>query len=30
MEILFYVGLGLVLTLFALDLYLAMQKEKRR
>ncbi len=30
MKSLFYLGLGLVLALFALNLYLAIQKEKRR
>lgn len=30
MESLFYLSLGLVLALFALNLYLAIQKEKRR
>jgi hypothetical protein len=30
MESLFYLGLDLVLTLFALNLYLAIQEEKRR
>ncbi|GEM_PF-5516421 len=30
MEILFYVSLGLVLALFALNLYLAIYEEKRR
>jgi hypothetical protein len=30
MENIFYLGLSLVLALFALNLYLAIQKEKRR